>query len=282
MKIIKFNIYPNSSFVSFPKGDMIFGHFAFHLFLEKNKILENYLKDKPKIIFSDFLPDNLLYKPALPLKEFGIKEEDKKDFRKKSWIKISDLQNGNFSNCEDVDFYKKERVIRNSINRITFTTDDNFTPYSIEEIFFNKKPVLYVMYDEKFFKEDYIETILRKIGKNGFGKKSSIGKGQFDIEIDKKFNGFKNIETDTYLTISPTILNNLTQIKKAYYNTFNRFGKYAYSNKPFKKPVLMVDSGAVIQTKTSENTEYIGKAFSNGEKSFLQGYSILVPLRKWE
>jgi hypothetical protein len=64
-----------------------------------------------------------------------------------------------------------------------------------------------------------------------------------------------------------------------YYNKFNRFGKYANSNTPFKKPVLMADSGAVIKLK--EYRDYIGKAINNGtnKKSFLQGYSILVPFK---
>ena len=77
MKLIKFKIIPKSSFASFPKGDMIFGHFANHLFInEKNDILKNYKDDKiPKIIFSDFLPDNYFPKPSLPLDSFFSKKD---------------------------------------------------------------------------------------------------------------------------------------------------------------------------------------------------------------
>ena len=153
----------------------------------------------------------------------------------------------------------------------------------IEEITFLKQPVLFCMYNEESFSIDEITATLRNIGKNGFGKKSTIGKGQFDIEIDSSFKGFKNIDTNSYLTISPTILNN-QNIKNGYYNTFNRFGKYVDSKSPFKKSILMADSGAVVCC--DDKKEYIGRAIDNGiiangikRPSFVQGYSILVPFK---
>jgi CRISPR-associated protein Csm4 len=289
MKLIKLKITPLSSFGTFPKGDMIFGHFANYLFTHseldsESILLKKYLEDKsPKIIFSDFLPDGYLPKPTLPLNCFG-ENIDKKEFSKKNWIKIENLQNGKLSSYDSVEFFREKSVTRNSINRLTFTTDDSgpFTPYSTKEIEFLYQPVVYIMYDEKSFDEDRVIEILNQIGCSGFGKKSSIGKGQFEVEIDKSFKGFKthsqlDLESNYYLTISPTLLNEEQNIKNAYYNLFNRFGKYHSSNTPFKKPLLMCDSGAVV--KLQENKEYIGRAINNGvnNPSFVQGYSILVP-----
>lgn len=289
MKLIKFKIIPKSSFVSFPKGDMIFGHFANHLFInEKNNILKNYVEEKePKIIFSDFLPDNYFYKPTLPLDSFFAKKEqqdlDKKAFKKTNWISLKNLQSGTLKECEELSFYKTNTIIRNSLNRLTFTTNDSgvFAPYPLQEIRFSKQPTLYVMFDENFTQKS-ITDILTKIGKSGFGKKSSIGKGQFEVELDKEFKDFEAIDTNYYLTISPTLLQNQKDIiENAHYNIFNRFGKYSNSSTPFKKPVLMADSGAVMQLKSKK--EYIGRAIEDGinreKKSFVQGYSILVPFK---
>lgn len=282
MKTIKLKINPLSSFATFPKGDMIFGYFTYYLFLNKDKRLQNYLKEDPKIIFSDFLPNGYLPKPALPLDSFGVDSDNKKDFRKKEWIKIENLQSGNLKECEDFKFYERDLRVRNKINRKFFsTTEENFAPFGIEEIAFKKEPVLYVMFDDKSFDKEGIAKILNEIGKNGFGKKSSVGKGQFEVELDENFKGFdKTFDTKYYLTISPTILKS-KEIKNCYYNLFNRFGKYSYSSKPFKKPVLMADSGAVIEL--DERLDYIGKAANNGinneNPSFLQGYSILVPFK---
>ncbi len=281
MNLIKVKITPHSSFVTFPKGDTIFGHFAYHSFLKGEKIFEKYTEEKPEIIFSDILPDGYLYKPTLSLSAFGVDESEKKEFRKKTWIDIASLQKGELLNAKELSFYKTEVKVRNSLNRVSFSTDNSgeFAPFSLEEITFTYQPVIYVMYDEEFFSEEEIENRLNHIGKNGFGKKGSIGKGHFRAEIDSEFKGFNKVDTKYYLTLSPTILNKQPHIQKAYYNTFNRFGKSHSSATPFKKPLLMADSGAVV--KMEEKRSYIGRGIENGisSQSLVQGYSILVPFK---
>ena len=123
-----------------------------------------------------------------------------------------------------------------------------------------------------------IADALNKIGKNGFGKKSSTGKGSFSVSLDESFKGFEQLNTYYYMTISPTIPKE-NDIEEFFYNTFNRFGKYSNSGTPFKKPVLMADSAAVVKLKNS--CTYIGRAINNGtnKTSFLQAYSILVPFK---
>lgn len=272
MKLIKFKITPVSSFSSVIKGDMLFSYFAYLNFKQNDK-LKDYLS-KPSIIFSDFLPDGYLQKPALPLESFEVNESEKKEFRKKEWISIENLQNGYLNKCEKIDFYEENLAVKNSINRKSFSTDDSgvFAPYSLEEIKYLKQIACFVMYDENIFNEKEILNIFTQMGQFGIGKKSSIGKGQFKVEIES-FDGFEKIDTNYNLTISPTILKT-----KAYYNIFNKFGKYSFSNTPFKKPVVMADSGAVVIGK---NLEYVGKSIDNGIEtpSFLQGYSIVVPFK---
>jgi len=87
---------------------------------------------------------------------------------------------------------------------------------------------------------------LNLIGKAGFGKKGSIGKGHFEAETDEKFEGFDEAESNYYMTLSPTILHK-------------------------------ADSGAVV--KLNKKLQYIGGAIDNGivKPSYVQGYSIVVP-----
>ena len=281
MKLIKIKITPHSSFVTFPKGDTIFGHFAYHTFEEDKTIFENYVNEEPKIIFSDILPADYLYKPTLPLSAFGVEETKKKEFRKKAWLKTKNLQDGALHLARECSFYKTDIRTRNSLNRMTFGTGgEGFDPFSLEEITFLHQPVIYVLFDEVSFSEHTIIERLNLIGKVGFGKKGSIGKGHFKAHIDSSFKGFDEVESDYYLTLSPTILHKSKDvIEKAYYNTFNRFGKYHSSTTPFKKPLLMADSGAVVNLKKKQ--EWIGGAVENGigKQSFVQGYSIVVPFR---
>ncbi len=282
MNLIKVKISPLSSFVTFPKGDTIFGHFAHHSFLKNEEIFTNYINEKPKIIFSDILPDGYLYKPALPLESFGVKEEDRKEFKKKGWVEDKKLQN---AEAVELKFYKTDLRVRNALSRITFSTDDSgsFAPFGIEEITFLYQPVLYIMFDDTFTAGQIVDR-LNEIGKSGFGKKGSIGRGHFKVELDTNFDGFKKVESDCYLTLSPTILNKQPNIQKAYYNIFNRFGKHHGSNTPFKKPLVMADSGAVIRFKEKPKDGWIGRAIDNGinDKSFVQGYSILVPFKLYK
>jgi len=181
--------------------------------------------------------------------------------------------------ARELSFYKTEVRVRNSLNRVTFSTEgDGFDPFSLEEITFLYQPVVYVLFDEKEFSAEDIENRLNRIGKSGFGKKGTIGKGHFKAEIDSSFNGFDKIESSYYLTLSPTILHkSKDKIEKAYYDTFNRFGKHHSSSTPFKKPLLMADSGAVVKLNSKE--QYIGGAVNNGikDKSYVQGFSIVVP-----
>jgi len=280
MKLIKVKITPHSSFVTFPKGDTIFGHFAYHTFKKDKSIFANYVIDKPKIIFSDILPADYLYKPTLPLNSFGVEESAKKEFRKKAWLKIKNLQEGKLHLARACSFYKTNIRTRNSLNRVTFTTGgEGFDPFSLEEITFLHQPVIYILFDEDSFTQKEILDRLNLIGKVGFGKKGSIGKGHFKAQIDSSFRGFNEVESDYYMTLSPTILNKQPYIKEAYYNTFNRFGKYHSSQTPFKKPILMADSGAVVKLDTKR--DYIGRGLENGinRQSLVQGYSIVVPFK---
>jgi len=291
MKLIKIKINPLSTFLTFPKGDMIFGQFIHYIFNTNHKfksLFENYLKEEPKIIFSDFLPDEFIYKPSLPIDFFEVAQENKKEFQKRNWVKIENLQeiikvkDNSFYPYEELSFYKKEIRVRNSLNRLSFSTDSSgeFAPYSMEEITFLYQPVVYVLFDEKYLNEKEILKILEDIGQSGFGKKGSIGKGAFKVSLDKEFKGFKKIDSNYYITLSPTILYKDINIKESFYNTFNRYGKYHASNTPFKKPLLMADSGAVVKLDTKK--EYIGSSIDNGikETSFVQGYSIIVPIKE--
>ena len=282
MKLIKVKITPHSSFVTFPKGDTIFGHFAYHTFMKDKSVFKNYVNEEPKIIFSDILPADYLYKPTLPLSAFGVDESKKKEFRKKAWLKTKNLQDGALHLARACSFYKTDIRTRNSLNRVTFITGgEGFDPFSLEEITFLHQPVIYVSFNDEFFSKEQILQRLNLIGKVGFGKKGSIGKGHFKAETDESFKGFDEVESDYYLTLSPTILHKSKDvIAKAYYNTFNRFGKYHSSSTPFKKPLLMADSGAVVKLK--EKKEFIGGAIDNGiggKQSLIQGYSIVVPFK---
>ncbi|QCT95331.1 hypothetical protein FE773_09035 [Caminibacter mediatlanticus TB-2] len=279
MELLVFKIKPLTPFCFDLRGDSIFSHIVAYDYLEGGNLFDNYL-EKVNLIVSDMMPFKYVYKPTLPFRFFKhcVNEEDKKKLKKKNWINIKDLQYGNLCKVEDVNFKHKQIVVRNSINRLSFSTDDEgFSPYSNEEISVNRNLWMFCLVDKNI--KDKVIELVKKLGKYGIGKDVSIGKGKFEVEVLE--NDFiEDIKSNYYLTLSPAIIDGY----ESYYLPFVRFGKYgldrAFKN-PFKKPVLLADSGAVI--KSNKKIKFIGKAITNNQsedkKSFFQGYSIVIPFK---
>jgi len=280
MELLTIKIKPLSSFATVPKGDTIFGQILSYLFFKGDKTFENYLSQEPKLIVSDMMPFGYVYRPTLPLDCFkdSTKELDKKVLRKQEYINVEDLQNGDLYLCQKVDFQIKSSVIKNSINRTTFTTDgDDFSPYGNLETTYFKELWMFVLVDSTI-KEKIFQTV-QEIGIYGFGKEANTGKGIFEAELIQT--PIKSITSNYYMSLSPTILEG-QNFENVWYEPFTRFGKFGLENaheNAFKKPVLMANSSAVI--KSSEKLEYFGKAVNNGniKPSFLQGYSIAIPIK---
>ena len=277
MELLTIKIIPKSAFVTIPKGDTLFGQILSYLFLKNDKTFKNYLNEKPKLIVSDMMPFGYVYKPTLPLKYFNT--DDKKLLRKKEFISIKDLQNGNLQNCQKIKYKIENVVVKNHIDRTTFSTSkDDFAPYNTTEITYLKDLWIFIMV-ETCIKDKIINTI-EDIGKFGFGKEANVGKGIFDIELIS--NHIQDITSNYYMSISPTILQD-NKFEKCFYEPFTRFGKFGLgesSYTAFKKPVLLADSGAVVKTKLNE--QYFGNTINNGYKdkpSFIQGYSTAIPFQ---
>ncbi|WP_158654052.1 type III-A CRISPR-associated RAMP protein Csm4 [Helicobacter cetorum] len=277
LELFAYEITPLSSFATLPKGDTLFGQILSYLFLENDLTFEDYLSVTPKLIVSDMMPLGYVYKPSLPFSCFSS-EKDKKKFKKKEFIKLEYLQKGDLDECEEVKCNITKSVIRNQINRLTFSTQEGFDPYPSIEITYTTKLWLFILVEVSI--KEKIEKILEKIGEYGFGKDSSIGKGRFEIKEIKC--PISNLKSKYYMSLSPTILID-DNIQNAWYEPFTRFGKFGFENAHnnfMKKPILMADSGAVIQTKEPlKEPYYFGNCLNNGydKPSFLQGYSIAIP-----
>ena len=213
---------------------------------------------------------------------------DKKVNRKKVWLNWKDLQNGDFSLAKSDDELEKPMVtflsIKNKINRLTFTTDEgDFAPYSMSEYMTVPQDVYFLLDTDKM-NLDELKDAFSLVGKMGYGKKASIGKGRFEVGEFCEIESFFNENSNAFMTLGPSSLENFSEI---YYEPFTRFGKHGASlasDKPFKSPVLLAQSGALIVPNDDEKTKiqkaaYIGKGIkghSSHEESVQQGYAIVV------
>ena len=258
MKIYNFTIIPKSTFLTPPKGDILYGQIIKYL-CDTGKTI-----DKDEFIISDFLPYGYFLRPNFPLEFFG--DVDKKELRKQKFINLENLLNKKLQPSK-VYFGDKEVVIKNSLNRVSFMTGEGFDPYSLIEISYPKMWGFIAVNEDK---KDTIFNGLKKVGEFGFGKKSTIGKGQFEVSDIKEF---EFSEGDYYMNISPVILDEEDEV--VFYEPYVKFGKYGLNSKEnvFKQPVIYVDSGSIFKTSkfAGQNREM--------KDYFIQGKSILVPIK---
>lgn len=291
MKLYKTTITPLSSFGTTLKGDTIFGHICWAICLKNknrlNELLKGYEKE-PFVVVSDAFVSGYFPKPTAPSTMLGENLADKKVNRKKVWLNWEDLQNGDFSLAKSDDELEKPMVtflsIKNKINRLTFTTDGgDFAPYSMSEYMTVPQDVYFLLDTDKM-NLDELKDAFSLVGKMGYGKKASIGKGRFEVGEFCEIESFFNENSNAFMTLSPSSLENFSEI---YYEPFTRFGKHGASlasDKPFKSPVLLAQSGALIVPNDDEKTKiqkaaYIGKGIkghSSHEESVQQGYAIVV------
>jgi len=278
MNLITLKIKPKAYFGTYPKGDTLFGQIVSEFYLSGDRSFDNYLAESPRLVVSDMLPFGYFPKPILPLSCFG-KNLDKKVLRKAKFITLEALQNGEMlKGCKDVSFFDELTTVKNSINRTTFSTGEgDFAPYGVVEKNIFKELWMFVLVEESI-KTKTLESI-QKIGKYGYGKDTSVGRGVFECEvIDFEI---PNISTKHYLSISPVIPKD-ENILKSFYEPITRFGKYGYhgaDSRAFKKPTLLCESGSVFQL--SKHSQFLGSAVNNGlenKPSYIQGYSIAIPI----
>ncbi|MBE0490773.1 MAG: hypothetical protein IBX44_00815 [Sulfurospirillum sp.] len=285
MTLYKTTITPTSNFATTLKGDTLFGQLCWAIRYtfgeEKLKLLLDGYEENPFCVVSDGFAPDFLPKPTLPT--FLMKEsEDKKANRKKIWMSYEDLQKGDFSKAKEDE---KSDVItlqmHNAINYKTFTTGDGFAPYGIKEFALNPKDV-YILLDEEKFTLDALSESFKTLSRMGYGQDSTIGKGRFEFTEFKKF---QVQNSSTVMALSPFSPQGFT-CKDIFYTPFTRFGKkgaHRANQNPFKKPLLLADTGTVIVFEDDYKKRYIGKAIkrhTSHEDIVHQGYAIAIGIKE--
>lgn len=292
MKLFKTTIYPKSPFGTLLKGDTLFGQMCWAVrYSTKNndlkKLIDNYKNgDKPFLVVSDGFAQGFLPKPKMPGELLLEKSEEKKENRKKIWLTISELLNGEYQNARtDEEIKHKDKVyhkMHNSINYKYFHTGDGFDPYGVEVFSLSKKDV-YFLIDEEQFDKAMLEKSLDMLKKMGYGKDTTVGLGRFDFEPLEEITLLQN--SKTVMTLSPFFPDE-KEYEKFFYEPFIRFGKMGANRattNAFKKPLLLADTGSVIKRTETNKENYIGKPIKDVsltyEDTVHQGYAITVPIK---
>lgn len=222
----------------------------------------------------------------------------------KSRDQVEDKKN---SKQETPVFSTTQIQMHNTINRATNTTGisrtetegaGQFAPYSIDKKWYHPALTftLYLLLDPDRLSPKEVEEALTLIGLTGYGRDASTGLGKMAVEEIKETTLFEKNQSNsqsqnTYFTLAPTSPQGLDfKAKESFYLTQTRFGRHgnlaATSDNPFKKPLLMAQSGAVFTPQAPpKQPHYLGQGIigiSNShdetlQKSVHQGYAPVLP-----
>lgn len=327
--LLKITFQPQSPFITPLASDTLFGQLCWairHRFGQKRliELLEDYTLNQPFAVLSTPLPCGYLPRPTVPLPLLGFDLTDatkRKDTKKKLWLKkgddyallakpisawhnhsaslgdmiAKDTANNPMSNA----WQKTVTQPHNSINRLTNTTgsENGFAPFSMEATHYHPQSAfydLYVVLDESRLSQADLMAALADIGAFGYGKEASTGAGKFTVGDCHAVSFTAHAQANAYLTLGHcTPQGQAWQTERCYYNTTVRFGRHGadavHLGNPYKNPVLMATTGALLSPIKVDSFLYVGQGLSGlsnaeGMKGTVQqGYAPVLPVYvDWE
>ena len=283
-----------------------------------SECLQGYTKNRPFLVVSDAFPAGYLPLPTLPSFYWASDSEtDRKTLKKRQWLPLSALdtprrswqQAAKSSSDIAVELQKQGGPNRqknqhiaaslqhhqsqphNSLNRQTHTTGagGQFAPYESEQIWYaqNSEWEIYLLLDTGRLKAEDLHTVIANIGLSGYGRDASAGLGKFSITDWAQTDLFaQQSHGASAWTLAPCCPQNQGfDPEHSYYQIHTRFGRHgniqATAGRPFKKPVLMAQTGAVFGGVSAAQAfigQGIGSISAGQPQAVHQGYAPVLRL----
>ncbi|OFC30694.1 type III-A CRISPR-associated RAMP protein Csm4 [Acidithiobacillus caldus] len=306
-----FRIRPQTAFGGPLRGDTLFGQMAWairHRYGESRlqELLAGYTTGKPFLVCSDGFPAGYLPRPNLPLRTFANDPAvDHKAIKRRTWLPVTALDRPLaewFDACLDAEALQKATTAalaavhpqsHNRIDRRSNTTGEGFAPFSHSQWWFQTRQGvemdLYLLWDSERFSREECRTVLEDVGLFGYGRDATTGLGKFTVGEVLAWNLPQPEQPTSYWTLAPCAPQGLAwEGSRSYYTPFTRFGRHgdmAVLQQPFKSPVLLADSGAVLTPPTWQPAFFTGQGLG-GEgtlswaipETVQQGYAPVLPL----
>ncbi|SBT04753.1 conserved hypothetical protein [Candidatus Accumulibacter aalborgensis] len=250
-------------------GDTLFGQLCWALReaageAELTRRLDGYTQGQPWLVVSDGLPAGYLPRPTLP-QHFAAPAADpaqRKAARKKRWIPV-DGTGAAFaallaSAVDDAVAYgsapRQTVQAHNTLDRLTGSTGEGvFAPYTVAQTFHaaGQRIDVYLVLDTERVGADEAGCLLAAIGSTGFGRDAGVGLGKFTLVSLAAADFAVPAGANACWTLAPCAPQGLGfSGSQSYWRVLTRFGRHgnalALAGKPFKTPVLLAASGAVL------------------------------------
>ncbi|WP_314776266.1 type III-A CRISPR-associated RAMP protein Csm4 [Cardiobacterium hominis] len=282
MDALKITLTPQTAFGTPLVGDTLFGHLCWGIAEaygadRLQALLADYCDANPFLIASDAFPAGHLPLPTLPSDYWTAGDEtDRKKLKKKQWLPLEaltapvrDWQKHAKSNDNiAAHLISSHSQAHNRINRaIGSTGDARFAPFTSEQNWYapNSQWQLYLLHDAARISRDELERVLKNLGHSGYGRDASTGLGKYHVDALEESELFQR-EGNAAMTLAPCCPQGQSFDRAhSYYQTLTRFGRHgnvqATAGNPFKKPVLMAQSGAVFSGER-HGRPWIGQGIS--------------------
>ena len=306
MQAYLLTLSPETAFGTPLVGDTLFGQICWGIAEQYGETrleacLQGYTADHPFLVVSDAFPQNHLPLPTLPSgywQQGG--ETDRKKLKQRQWLPEAALTESSrdwqkeAKSSSDIapHLISRHSQPHNSLNRQTHTNGagGQFALHESEQIWYATGHLwqIYLLLDEGRLKKDELQQVLANIGLSGYGRDASVGLGKYSIIGFEPTDLFERHATGNAVF---TLANSCPQglgydAENSYYHTHTRFGRHgntqATTGQPFKKPLLMAQTGAVF-SGASPSKPYVGQGIAGVSKSQLQavhqGYAPALAFR---
>lgn len=283
------------------QSDTIFGHICWQVAFggweqSIEEFLQPFLNGDPPFVLSDGFPDGILPRPV-PYKEkrerFNSLQEyaQAKKRNKPKYLSQEDFKNiCNRKPCAkepEGEKWQKMSILHAAIDRNTGTTSGTGQLFETEIFYLNNethnnKINIYLLC-EPYWRDNVIE-LLEKVSVAGYGKDKSVGCGRFRIiDVENAGDLLKVENPNGFTTLSSHVpasgdpINGRWKIRTKY----GKLGEGAGKDKPFKRPLLQFEPGAVF--KTDNPKSWYGRMVRGVAPDLSEvvqcGYTIAIPLR---
>jgi CRISPR-associated protein Csm4 len=267
MKIYRMKIKPKGSHITPWHSDTLFGSLCWVLVQKSGdcflrEFLNEYKEGRFPVVISNGFPGDYLPKPmagnVFPETENPGKYEEIakaikiKEAKKTTLISLDEFNS--IINNQHIELKPKDKlrievgVMHNQISRMTDTTIDGGL-FEQHEVFWEDTYVS-IYFGIKDEWKDIVEELMHVLAVRGYGKRASAGKGHFSIEDFCEFKGFNIAGNPNSFVCFSNYIPCETDPVDGQYSTFVKHGKlgqyFASCDNPFKKPILMINPGAVF------------------------------------
>ncbi len=295
MRVFKLSFQILSPLMTPLMADTLWGIICWGIrYFDGEKALKGFLSayetSSPPLILSDPFPSGYLPVPKLKpvTKEKMSKEEygKIKKIKKIEFIKAKyffDKVPINYSileeSIENQKNLKTQARLHNVVDRLTNTVKEN-SLYEKVELWYRKKSIFDVYILSSISKDEIVRIFLNAF-LIGYGADTSLGKGHLQfVSIDEGviFPSFPENEIVRGMALASFIPSPRDKFDQILYSLKTKYGKlggeFAIKGNPFKKPLLMYQSGATFSS--SGRVSFVGTLVSNvhSSYSFVKHYAL--------